>query len=203
MSAKSDYRDGALTENVNYQRIQSASLSANKHLLDQGRLSLVLGRRINHQSFQKVSDQQKGRDKNKASDQLVVSKAINKPTAVQLDWTIMPPIKSHVKYWFGEGEGKLSKGIVYGVLVDQIVYAPIDGEIVFAGVVKDFGYVVMIEKDHQNLVLLSGISYLKVSNGDIVYRGQGIGTMVKGGSLYLEFRNSGFPVDPKQMLASG
>lgn len=132
---------------------------------------------------------------------LLAKQPQNKPR--EFNWTIMPPVRSSISKQFGEGEKKLSRGVVYNISIGQPVYAPVGGDIIFAGPMKDFGYVVMIEKNFENSILLAGISYLDIKQGDTVYRGQKIGSMVKGSWVYLEFRNEGNPMDPRQLLVSG
>jgi len=126
-----------------------------------------------------------------------------KPPVRKFDWTMMSPVKAKISQRFGEGEKKLSRGIVYTADVSQPVHAPIAGEIIFAGPIKDFGDVVMIEKDFENIILLAGISQRTIKQGEKVYRGQTLGAVVKRGWVYLEFRNEGNPIDPQQILMSG
>lgn len=122
---------------------------------------------------------------------------------LKFDWTMMPPVRASIAYKFGEGEKKLSQGIVYEVKSNQIVHAPIDGVIIFSAIMKEFEHVVMIEKDFQNIILVAGISNADVKQGDKVYRGQKIGSVIKGRWVYVEFRNSGTSIDPEQVLVSG
>ena len=68
---------------------------------------------------------------------------------------------------------------------------------------KDFEHVVMIEKDFENIILVAGISNADVKQGEKVYRGQKIGSVIKGRWVYVEFRNAGTSIDPQQVLVSG
>lgn len=119
------------------------------------------------------------------------------------NWTMMPPVNSPISQRFGTGEARFAHGIVYKVKSDQVVHAPIAGEVIFSGVMKEFEHVIMIEKDLENVILVAGISNSNLKSGEKVFRGQKIGAVIKGGWIYVEFRNSGNPIDPKKILASG
>lgn len=118
-------------------------------------------------------------------------------------WNMMPPVKTPIAKHFGEGDAKLSRGVIYDVYTTQVVYAPIDGDVIFCGPMTGFGYVVMIEKDMENIVLVAGISNLNVKQGSRLCRGQKIGSVIKGEWVYLEFRHEGIPIDPQAVLISG
>lgn len=193
----SELNGKVLTTSINMSRVHLANLTSGKDMVNRARYELIFRR---HQLEKELPVKQSKASLKKESSNGEVAKSASK---LQLDWTIMAPVKAQIKHWFGQGDGKLSRGVVYEILSDLSVYAPIDGEVVFAGPVKEFGYVVMIEKDYKNLVLLSGLGFLKVRHGEVVYRGQPIGTVVKGDSLYLEFRNAGVSVDPKAVLVAG
>jgi septal ring factor EnvC (AmiA/AmiB activator) len=121
----------------------------------------------------------------------------------KFNWTMMHPVKGGVSHKFGEGSRSLSQGVVYTIRANQSVRAPMGGIVIFSGAMKEFEHVVMIEKDLENIILVAGIHTANVKQGDKVHRGQKIGAVVKGGWIYVEFRNLGIPIDPQQMLVSG
>lgn len=55
--------------------------------------------------------------------------------------------------------------------MSQIVHAPVGGTVIFSGAMNEFGHVIMIEKDFENIILIAGISNADVKQGDKVCRG--------------------------------
>lgn len=216
-AVKPNCNKGMLREEVNRHRLTQSTLIVSPDALRTDRHRFILERlgKLKPNSKAKASDQiAKVRvvpvntlqpvltDETKKYNTLYSDKE-NKAPKVKFDWTMMPPVTAPIAYKFGHGEKKLSQGIVYKVSANQIVHAPVDGIVIFSGVMKDFEHVVMIEKDFENIILVAGISNADVKQGDKVYRGQKIGSVIKGRWVYIEFRNAGTSIDPQQVLVSG
>jgi murein DD-endopeptidase MepM/ murein hydrolase activator NlpD len=214
-AVKSACNKGMLREEVNRHRLTHSTLIVSPDALRTDRHRFILERLGKPKTTLKYSNdiakvcvvpvntlQPVMADETKKYNTLYSDKE-NKAPKVKFDWTMMPPVKAPIAYKFGHGEKKLSQGAVYKVSANQIVHAPVDGIVIFSGVMKDFEHVVMIEKDFENIILVAGISNADVKQGDKVYRGQKIGSVIKGRWVYIEFRNAGTSIDPQQVLVSG
>ncbi len=88
----------------------------------------------------------------------------------------------------------------------QGVAAPEGGRVVFAGIFKSYGLLLIIEHDREYHTLLWGFSRLHVGFGDEVDAGQVIGAMGRGDQqhprLHVELRHNGQPVNPLLWLAA-
>ena len=206
---------GVLTEEVNKHRLTLSGLSATPEVIKGARHQFILSRlgvskpnmRVREQvanvkvvTVEQLIEPRLPEEKKKYN--LYADAAEIRPK-FKFNWTMMPPVKGGVSRKFGEGEKKLSQGVVYNIKASQIVNAPVGGVVIFSGLMKEFEHVVMIEKDFENIILVAGISNADIKQGEKVYRGQKIGAVVKGGWIYVEFRNAGIPIDPQQILVSG
>lgn len=200
-----------LTQEVNQHRLRYSSLGSSPYSLKEERHRFILHRLGLPVALSKAAE---SRVTIVAMDPSVTNQCEEhhtkptleysvKTTARKFEWSMMAPVKAKISKRFGEGEKKLSQGVVFNVESSQPVHAPIAGEVIFAGPIKDFGEVVMIEKDFENIILLAGINQTTIKQGEKVYRGQKVGAVVKRGWIYLEFRNEGNPIDPQQILVSG
>ena len=81
----------------------------------------------------------------------------------------------------------------------QVVAAPVDGRIVFAGRFKSYGLLLIIEHEREYHTLLWGFAWLDVSPGDHVQAGQVVGIMGTRGNdrpvLHVERRRHGRPIN--------
>lgn len=205
----------ALREEVNRHRLRQSTLITSPETLREDRHRFILKRsanpkvRLKHKvDMAKVRVVTVDTLKNVLPDEkkkynTLYSKKEDVLPKINFDWTIMPPVKAPITSKFNQGEKKLSKGIVYKIGANQNVHAPVGGVVIFSGVMKDFERVVMIEKDFENIILVAGISNADVKQGEKVYRGQKIGSVIKGRWVYVEFRNAGTSIDPQQVLVSG
>lgn len=204
-----------LTLEVNQHRLTQSSLVSTPGELKQDRHKFLLerlgrykagGKQVKepHRKVQVVSVEQLAPKPPAEPRKYTLNPVVDEENAkIKFNWTIMPPVKSSITYRFGAGDSKFSRGVVYKIKTDQVVNAPIAGDVIFSGVMKEFEHVIMIEKDLENVILVAGVSNSNIKAGDKVYRGQKIGAVVKGGWIYVEFRNAGNPIDPQQVLASG
>ena len=81
------------------------------------------------------------------------------------------------------------------------VVAPYDGEVVYAGLFRDYGKMVILRHSGDYHTLLSGMESINVSPGQNLLEGEPIGAMGKSSDdgkpkLYVEMRKSGKAIDP-------
>jgi murein DD-endopeptidase MepM/ murein hydrolase activator NlpD len=104
--------------------------------------------------------------------------------------------------------GGQSKGIVIETRWSAQITSPCDGWIVYAGEFRSYGQLLIINAGGGYHVLLAGLSQIDVQPGQFVLAAEPVGTMsgtpkaapqnppVGGPVLYVEFRNSGEPINP-------
>lgn len=198
---------------INPHRMSQSTFMSNPRAIQQDRHRFILNRLGKDKSL----GSKKSRQIQVVSPEQLVPKLPEEPSQYSMrvaaeeesantpkfKWTMMPPVKSSISQRFGTGEPKFAQGIVYKINSEQVVHAPIAGEVIFSGAMKEFEHVIMIEKDLENVILVAGISNSSIKSGDKVFRGQKIGAVIKGGWIYVEFRNAGNSIDPQKVLASG
>lgn len=104
-------------------------------------------------------------------------------------------------YGHSEGGAAFSKGVMIEARSAGNVVAPFDGEVVYAGVFRDYGKMVILRHSGDYHTLLSGLDEIRCSPGQFLLEGEPIGAMGKPAEgtkpkLYVEMRKSGKPVDP-------
>lgn len=104
-------------------------------------------------------------------------------------------------YGHSESGAAFSKGVMIEARGAGNVVAPYDGEVVYAGLFRDYGKMVIIRHNGDYHTLLSGMEEINCTPGQFLLEGEPIGAMGKptdGGKphLYVEMRKSGKPVDP-------
>jgi septal ring factor EnvC (AmiA/AmiB activator) len=123
---------------------------------------------------------------------------------------LSPPVAGQIVARFGQGEGVMSRGLVYSAVAGADVFSPFDGKVAYAGPFRGYGKVALIDHGRGYHTLLTGLDRIDVNVGDWVLGGeplgalgQGIGRKAgRGGSgagapkLYVELRKNGEPVDP-------
>lgn len=110
---------------------------------------------------------------------------------------------------FGDkAQSSRSNGIVIETRAGAQVIAPSDGWIVFAGVFRSYGQILIINGGDGYHMLLAGLSQIDVQLGQFVLAGEPVGLMsgsergakakppVTAPVLYVEFRKDGRPIDP-------
>jgi septal ring factor EnvC (AmiA/AmiB activator) len=111
---------------------------------------------------------------------------------------------------FGEpdGSGGTEKGILVSARAGAQVTAPCDGWIVYAGLFRSYGRLLIINGGGGYHVLLAGMEQITVELGQFVLTGEPIAVMGGGGGnaanaaknpqlgLYIEFRKDGISIDP-------
>jgi septal ring factor EnvC (AmiA/AmiB activator) len=119
------------------------------------------------------------------------------------------PVRGKRLTAFGEkGPFNQSSGIVIATRPGAQVVSPVDGEIVYAGVFRSYGQILIISGGQGYLMLLAGLQQIDVQLGQSVLAGEPVGLM--GGPprgmkltepasppvLYIELRKDNRPIDP-------
>ncbi|MGE5146635.1 MAG: murein hydrolase activator EnvC family protein [Candidatus Eiseniibacteriota bacterium] len=102
--------------------------------------------------------------------------------------------------------GAPSRGIVIETRPDAQVVAPYDGQVVFAGIFRGYGQILIIEHSGGYHTLLAGLSRIDVAQNQWLLAGEPVG--VTGRSehgaprVYMEIRLKGRPINPLPWLAA-
>lgn len=137
------------------------------------------------------------------ADQASGSSSASSSTKVRTDCVM--PTKGKVTSEFGMRRGRPHKGIDIANKSGTPIYAVLDGVVVFSGVQRGYGNVVLIE--HPNFVMTVYAHHEKnlVKVGDHVKRGQQIARMGSTGNstgphLHFEYRVKGTAINPRKVL---
>ncbi|HEY6994475.1 MAG TPA: peptidoglycan DD-metalloendopeptidase family protein [Xanthobacteraceae bacterium] len=120
------------------------------------------------------------------------------------------PVKGARIKEFGapDGLGGTEKGLSIAARPGGQITAPCDGWVVYAGVFRNYGQLLILNAGDGYHVLLAGMERISVDLGQFVLTGEPVAVMggaqsaaVKAGAasqpvLYVEFRKDGVPVDP-------
>lgn len=137
-----------------------------------------------------------------------------------LEWPVQGTVARHFNE--PDASGARRPGIVVSAPPLAIVTAPADATVRYAGPFLEYGYVVVLEPDAQTMLVLAGLSRLRVRTGDTVHAGEFLGLLGgraldveeyvmlpdaetgAGGSetLYIELRRGRGPVDPEPLFGS-
>ncbi len=116
------------------------------------------------------------------------------------------PTKGKILYGFGDTDdvGSTSRGLTMRVRSGEMIVAPADGQIVFAGPFKGYGNILIIRHGDDYHSFLAGFGQLDSAVGQVVNAGEPLGrsSMEQGVSaqLYFELRYKGTPVNPAQHI---
>ena len=142
------------------------------------------------------------------------------PTIAEALGNLATPVLGEIaaRYDGGAG-GNAARGLVFEAKPYSRVYAPWNGTISYAGPVKSFGLVTVIDIGEGHQIVLAGLASNERSKGEAVMRGEPIGHL--GGpitdgeeflveqsalpadaltSLYFQMRRDGDPIDPAPWL---
>ncbi len=114
-------------------------------------------------------------------------------------YPLWPPVRGSHPVKYEEGPG-----IFFEATIGDPIYAPAGGEVIYLGVKKAFGEVIIIEhpKGLRSIIAGGGAYYKKV--GDLVKRGELIGRVGAGGlgkeGVYYELRLGAIPLLPLEWL---
>ncbi len=96
------------------------------------------------------------------------------------------------------------KGVVFETRPGEFVFAPLSGQIVYAGPFRLYKQIVIIAHHTHYHTVLTGLDRLDVITGEWVRAGEPLG-IVEGHDqknfLYLELRHQGIPINPHQWMA--
>jgi septal ring factor EnvC (AmiA/AmiB activator) len=108
---------------------------------------------------------------------------------------------------FGEpGEAGPARGLTLAAPGGARVVSPCAGRVVFGGPFRSYGQVLIVECGPGTHLVLAGLARLDVAVGARLRAGEPVGVLGGGGedgTLYLELRRRGEPVDPSPWLAAG
>lgn len=118
---------------------------------------------------------------------------------------ILPVSQVRVISDFGMRSGRLHKGIDFGGNPGDPIYAVLPGRVVFSGVQRGFGNVVIIEHENFVMTVYGHNESNLVSVGDHITQGQVIATIGSTGNasvphLHFEYRVRGVARNPKELL---
>ena len=109
---------------------------------------------------------------------------------------LIAPVSGRVIYRFGEGVGRFTEGVTLGAAPDTPVLSPADGRVVYAGPFRDYGILLIVEHGGGFHSILTGLGDSAMAAGRWVLAGEPLGLTAQHGSLYVEIRRNGLPVDP-------
>lgn len=116
------------------------------------------------------------------------------------------PAKGKILYGFGDADdvGSASRGLTMRVRGGDMIVAPADGQVVFAGPFKGYGNILIIRHGDDYHSFLAGFGRLDSAVGQVVNAGEPLGrsSMEQGtnAQLYFELRYKGAPVNPAQYI---
>jgi septal ring factor EnvC (AmiA/AmiB activator) len=135
---------------------------------------------------------------------------------------LVMPVAGTIGRHFGEmgPPGAAIEGLSLTALARAAVVAPFDGRVVYAGPFRDFGLVLIIRHTDGYHSALAGLDRVDAAIDQWVLAGEPVGAMPgaplpsppapagasgasgSGGTLYVELRRDGRPVDPQPWLAT-
>ena len=106
--------------------------------------------------------------------------------------------------------GGIERGVSLATPAGATVSAPVDGAVLFAGVYRSYGQLLIIDAGGGYYVLLAGMDRINVESGEFVLAGEPVGVMGDGSGrmattaavgaarpvLYIELRKDGTAIDP-------
>lgn len=102
--------------------------------------------------------------------------------------------------------GEASKGLLLETRPGAQVVATFDGRVVYAGLFRRYGLILILEHGGRYHSLLAGLGRIDVVLGQWVVAGEPVGLMANPSegkpALYLELRHNGQPIDPTPWFAT-
>lgn len=127
--------------------------------------------------------------------------------------TLPPPVSGVLVNRFnqimpGDEEATFTNGLTISTPQRAEVIAIHDGTILFAGYMRGYGRIVIIDHDRQYFTVTARFDHIRVKEGEAVRQGQVIGTTGEmatlfGKDLYFEIRHGSVAVDPLDWLQPG
>lgn len=115
---------------------------------------------------------------------------------------LLLPVTGSVARKFGEGNGTFAEGITLSASPGAPVLAPADGRIRYAGEFQNYGLVLIVDHGGGFHSVLTGFTRVNVVTDQWVLAGEPLGRVAANGSLYIEIRRDGRPVDPLQWFTA-
>jgi septal ring factor EnvC (AmiA/AmiB activator) len=117
------------------------------------------------------------------------------------------PVKGRLVYGFGDPDdvGSDSRGMMMKVRSGDIIVAPADGQVVFAGPFKGYGNILILRHNDDYHSFLAGFGRVDTAVGQVVNAGEPLGRAPSdknGAQVYFELRYRGSPVDPSRRMTS-
>ena len=152
-----------------------------------------------------------GKDFGPSAESILENKQTFKPARAPEQTAMLHPLKlpidlipapGRVVTVFGENlpNGSLSRGIYVETRPAAPVVAPLPGRVVFAGLFRGYGNLVIIELPNDRHALISGMNSISAEIGDRVLVGEPLGEMTSSSNttpkLYFELRRHGRPINP-------
>lgn len=122
--------------------------------------------------------------------------------------SLVMPAQGRVVIRYGQtgGSNGTSKGVTIQTRLGAQVVAPFDGRVVYAGLFRRYGQILIIEHGGRYHTLLAGLDRIDAVVGQWLLAGEPVGTLGASGDgnpeLYLELRRAGQPVNPLPWLAT-
>lgn len=133
-----------------------------------------------------------------ASTRQKVALAVPLHAPGRLDRPVIGPV---VRRFGDAGEAGPADGISYRTGPGASVLAPCSGQVMFAAPFRSYRQLVILDCGGGTLVVLAGLDRLAVKVGAAAKSGIAVGQMAPGGgTLYMELRRAGRPVDPSLAL---
>jgi septal ring factor EnvC (AmiA/AmiB activator) len=99
--------------------------------------------------------------------------------------------------------GMHNKGITIRTRAGAQVISPYDGTVIFAGFLKGYGKLLIIEHNGNYFTTLAGMGQIDAEEGQTLLAGEPVGTMEQreAPELYMELRKADTPINPLPWLA--
>ncbi len=116
---------------------------------------------------------------------------------------LLLPVAGKVDRRFGEGNDAFAEGITITTTANAPVLAPADGRIRYAGEFQNYGLVLITDHGGGFHSVITGLARVSAVTDQWVLAGEPLGRVAAHGSLYIEIRRDGRPVDPLKWFTVG
>ena len=116
------------------------------------------------------------------------------------------PVQGRISSRFGMRWGRMHNGLDVAANTGTPIYAADGGEVIFAGWLGDYGYLVRIHHDNEYVTYYAHCSQILVRNGQRVAKGETIARIGSTGRstgphLHFEIRKNNVPQDPLNYIS--
>ena len=147
-------------------------------------------------------------EKPRAGAQIALARPPNIRSFPTSGQSLVMPARGKMKSRFGQtkADGSAAHGIVIAARKGAQVVAPYDGKVVYAGIFRSYGQILIIEHGGRYHTLLAGLERIDAVVGQWLLAGEPVGVLGgprgAGPELYLELRHAGQPINPLPWLAT-